>query len=75
MDFEKQASLGKTVLISTHIMHVAEKLCKRFGILVKGEIKELGTLSEILTRHSTDNLEDVFFSYVLPENEKEVGDD
>jgi hypothetical protein len=49
-------------------MHVAEKLCSRFGILVKGEIKELGTLKQILDGNSSDNLEDVFFGYVLPES-------
>ncbi|MBN2587486.1 MAG: ABC transporter ATP-binding protein [Candidatus Fermentibacteraceae bacterium] len=69
----KQAGNGKTVLISTHIMSIAEKLCSRFGILVKGEIKELGTLKQILDRNSTDSLEDVFFGYVLPEGGSGVG--
>ncbi len=68
---EKQAKAGKTVLVSTHIMSVAEKLCHRFGILVKGEIKELGTLSDILKRNSTDSLEEVFFGYILPDREEE----
>jgi len=69
----KQAGNGKTVLISTHIMSIAEKLCSRFGILVKGEIKELGTLKQILDRNSTESLEDVFFGYVLPEGGSEAG--
>lgn len=63
----KQAEAGKTVLISTHIMTEAEKLCDSFGILVDGEIKELGTLKHILSSSSADNLEDLFFSYILPE--------
>jgi len=57
---------GKTVIISTHIMTIAEKLCSRFGILVKGELKEEGTLHDIIGGSSWDNLEDVFFSYILP---------
>jgi sodium transport system ATP-binding protein len=69
----KQAGNGKTVLLSTHIMSIAEKLCSRFGILVKGEIKELGTLKHILDRNSTESLEDVFFGYVLPEGGSEAG--
>jgi len=68
----KQSKEEKTVLISTHIMHVAEKLCNRFGILVGGEIKELGSLDQILSRNSTESLEDVFFGYVLPDAQREV---
>lgn len=65
----KYARAGKTIVISTHIMHVAEKLCDRFGILVDGELKELGSLKEILDKNSSDSLEDVFFSYILPTEE------
>ncbi len=68
----KYAESGKTIVISTHIMHVAEKLCDRFGILVDGSLKELGSLDEILEGNSSDNLEDVFFSYVLPSTKEEV---
>lgn len=69
----RQSREGKTVLISTHIMTVAEKLCDRFGILVKGRIREMGTLRQILDRHSTDSLEEVFFGYVLPEEGEGAG--
>ena len=71
---EKYAKEGKTIVISTHIMHVAEKLCDRFGILVKGELKELGSLKSILDRNSSESLESVFFSYVLPSAGEEVID-
>ncbi len=67
---KKYAKEGKTIVISTHIMNVAEKLCDRFGILIDGELKELGTLEEILRKNSSDNLEDVFFSYILPRKEE-----
>ena len=60
------AEAGKIVILSTHIMTIAEKLCHRFGILVEGELKEEGTLNEIIEGSSWDNLEDVFFSYILP---------
>ena len=53
-------------------MTVAEKLCDRFGILVKGSIRDMGTLRQILDRHSTDSLEEVFFGYVLPEEGEEA---
>ena len=61
---KKYAKEGKTVLISTHIMGVAEQICDKIGILIEGQIKELGTLDEIVKRNNTDNLEDVFFRYL-----------
>jgi sodium transport system ATP-binding protein len=60
------AATGKTVILSTHIMTIAEKLCNRFGILVEGEMKQEGTLSEIIENSSGRSLEEVFFSYILP---------
>ncbi len=32
---------GKTIILSTHIMHVAEKLCDKVAILFEGEVKLL----------------------------------
>ncbi len=58
-DFRKR---GKTVIISTHVMAVAEKLCDSVGIILEGKIVENDTLEGMLKRHSTSNLEDVFFS-------------
>lgn len=52
---------GKTVIISTHMMHVAEKLCDRLAIIMGGEIKAIGTLNEIYTLTGQDNLDDAFF--------------
>jgi len=52
---------GKTVIISTHMMHVAEKLCDRIAIIMDGEIKAIGTLEEILKMTSQKSLDDAFF--------------
>jgi len=62
------ASIGKIVIISTHNMSIAEKICDRFGILVGGELREEGTLAGIIERSNLENLEDVFFSYLLPDS-------
>ncbi len=62
-DFLKDfRSKGKTVIISTHVMAVAEKLCDRVGIILEGKIAESDTLEGMLQRYSTNNLEDVFFN-------------
>ena len=52
---------GKTVIVSTHIMTLAEKICDRIGIIIDGKICEVGTLQEILDRTGAEDLEDAFF--------------
>ncbi len=53
---------GKTVIISTHIMSVAEKLCDQIGIILDGKIIQNGSLDSILKETDTEELEDAFFS-------------
>ncbi|HUT86497.1 MAG TPA: ABC transporter ATP-binding protein [Candidatus Heimdallarchaeota archaeon] len=55
---------GRTILLSTHIMRVAEKLCDRIGILYGGQLLALGTLPELQQRFPGEDLEDVFFAAV-----------
>lgn len=52
---------GKLVIISTHIMTEAEKLCDRIGIIIDGELVEEGSLTEILDATKTEELEEAFF--------------
>src|SRR5699024_7087809 len=54
---------GKLVIISTHIMSEAEKLCDRIGIIIDGKKRAEGTLAEILEETGTHDLEDAFFEY------------
>lgn len=49
---------GKSIIISTHIFSLIEKLCDRVGIIVNGKMALEGTLSDITNEKS---LEDVFF--------------
>lgn len=49
---------GKTIILSTHIFSLVEKLCDRVGIIIDGKLVALDTL-ENLTREK--NLEDTFF--------------
>ncbi|MCD6237831.1 MAG: ABC transporter ATP-binding protein [Thermotogae bacterium] len=60
-DFRKR---GKTILISTHVMSVAEKLCDKIGILLKGELKAIGALDDLRKRFGMMELEDIFFALV-----------
>jgi sodium transport system ATP-binding protein len=49
---------GKTILLSTHIFSLVEKLCDRVGILIDGKLVTEGTLSEVCGGKS---MEDTFF--------------
>ncbi len=57
-DFRKQ---GKTIVISTHVMSEAEKLCDRVGIIFEGRIVEKDGVGELKKRFNAQNLEDAFF--------------
>lgn len=58
---KKLRDMGKTVIISTHIMSEAEKLCDRIGIIINGKMATEGTLPQILESTGTKDLEDAFF--------------
>ncbi len=52
---------GKTVLFSTHVLEVAEKLCDKVVIIKHGEIQFSGSLDELKSRYSSDvSLEEIF---------------
>jgi ABC-2 type transport system ATP-binding protein len=52
---------GGTVVFSSHVMEVVERLCSHVAILAGGEIKTVGTLDEVRRGRA---LEDVFVSVV-----------
>lgn len=49
---------GKTVLLSTHIFSLVEKVCDRVGVVIDGRMVACGTLPELTGEGS---LEDAFF--------------
>lgn len=53
---------GKLVIISTHIMSEAEKLCDRVGIIIDGKKVAEGTIPELLYETNVEDLEDAFFA-------------
>lgn len=44
-------SRGKTVVLSTHLMEEAERLCDRVAIIEHGRVIEIGSPSELVARH------------------------
>ena len=48
---------GKTVFFSTHIISDVEMICDRVGILVKGTIRALGSIEDLVNRQAADSVE------------------
>ncbi len=65
---KEHAKIGNTVLFSTHVLDVAEKLCDKVAVINKGQLIFQGTLEEM--RHEfkeNDSLEEMFLE--MTENE------
>lgn len=56
------AERGAAVMLSTHILEIAERMCDRIGIINKGELVAIGTMDELrhLGRSGETSLEDIF---------------
>jgi ABC-2 type transport system ATP-binding protein len=60
---------GCTVIMTTHILEVAERMADRIGVIVAGRLVAEGTLDELRHRSGADgsSLEDMFVSLVSGE--------
>lgn len=52
--------MGKAVLLSTHRLDEAERVCDRFGLLHRGNLMYTGTLNEIREKTGRKHLTDMF---------------
>jgi ABC-2 type transport system ATP-binding protein len=57
---------GVTVIMTTHILEVAERMAERIGVIAKGRLIAEGTLAELRAkaRHGGTSLEDIFLDLV-----------
>jgi len=59
----KTAAAGRTVVLSTHQLVDAERVCDRFVLLAGGRIRAEGTLDELRVRTGiSTGLEDMFLA-------------
>ncbi len=54
---------GGTIFMCSHLLEIAERLCSRLAIIDEGELKGVGTLSELSTE-GEDGLAEVFMRMV-----------
>ncbi|MCI5700287.1 MAG: ABC transporter ATP-binding protein [Lachnospiraceae bacterium] len=57
---KEHAAAGNSVLFSTHVLEVAEKLCDQIAIINRGVLMYLGTLDDLRARYPEQSLEDIF---------------
>lgn len=71
--FMKDAKkMGKLVILSTHDMHDAEKLCDNIVIIHKAKVVAEGSVDKLLSQANQNNLEDAFTSIVGTEGINEA---
>lgn len=59
------ASRGTMVLFATHILSLAQEVCRTIGILAGGRILAAGEVGELMAISSEKNLEEFYFKIVL----------
>jgi len=63
---QEQARSGVTVLMSTHLLHLAQEVADRVGIMHRGKLAALGTMAELQGQASDEGagLEQIFLELV-----------
>ena len=65
-ELKKKAKEGKIIFFSTHVLEVAEKICNKVAIIIKGKIVKEGKMEEVITDKSLEEtfLELVWYIYL-----------
>jgi ABC-2 type transport system ATP-binding protein len=65
-ELKARSQAGMTILMSTHLLNIAEELADRIGILNHGKLIALGTMSELRSRFEREGaqLEDIFLQMI-----------
>ena len=68
-ELKERSRAGMTVLMSTHLLNIAEEVADRIGILHRGKLIALGTMAELRRLHESDGkrLEEIFLDMVSDE--------
>jgi ABC-2 type transport system ATP-binding protein len=72
----QMAERGTAVFLSTHILEIAERMCDRIGIINRGELIAVGTMSELRASDKSGeaSLEDIFLSLTGGSEEAEIAE-
>ena len=70
------ADRGAAVMLSTHILEIAERMCDRIGIINQGQLIAQGTMTELRALDTTGqtSLEDIFLDLTGGAEETEIAE-
>jgi len=70
------ADRGAAVMLSTHILEIAERMCDRIGIINKGQLIAVGSMDELRASDKTGqtSLEDIFLDLTGGAEETEIAE-
>jgi ABC-2 type transport system ATP-binding protein len=74
------AERGAAVMLSTHILEIAERMCDRIGIINKGRLVAVGTLDELRSFGRAEDgsnggsLEDIFLELTGGAEDAEIAE-
>ena len=71
-ELKERSRAGMTILMSTHLLNVAEELADRIGILYQGRLIALGTMDELKGKFEREGarLEEIFLQMVSDSSER-----
>lgn len=69
------AAKGKTVIFSTHNLDTAQQLCDELAILKKGQLIYNGSVTELLSQHENETLEQIYLQMAGRQNDGHLIDD
>ena len=61
-DLKEIQAQGTTILLTTHYLEEAERLCERLAIINKGELVVVERTDELRRQHGDKRLEEIFLS-------------
>jgi len=64
---------NKAVIVCTHRLDEAQRLCDRFGLLHQGKLLHEGNLKELRQATGQDSLVDMFLSFVKSDEQQPWG--
>jgi len=68
------AERGAAVMLSTHIMEIAERMCDRIGIINQGRVVAIGNMDELRREQGGSSLEDIFLQLTGGAEDAEIAE-
>ncbi len=67
--FLEQRKLGKTVLLSTHLLNMIENICDYYIMIDNGQLLAQGSLEDLINKGKFETLEDIYLHFSDDEND------